>query len=482
MNKSVVAAQYAVRGPLVQRSVKFNQQIQDAKNKGIDAGLPFDEVINCNIGNPQQLKQAPVNYVRDVISLVVNPTLMERASGVFAPDVVERAKAYLNAQKGGAISAGAYTDSHGLLAVRKEVSKFLEERDGFAGDVNDIVLTNGASDGVKLCMSSIFRPKSEGFNDGLLTPIPQYPLYSALCSLLDAELVPYYLNEAEGWTCSKAKLSEAMKKASGVETRALVVINPGNPTGQVMGREDMQEIISFCVDHNIVLMADEVYQENIYTADKEFLSFRRVAHEMGVLKGDMEGLQLISFHSISKGYTAECGLRGGYCEVIGLDPEVKKEIYKLASISLCSNVVGQIAMGIMVQPPKEGEASHKTFMAEKQAILDSLQRRSKRCYDTLNELENVECAPMEGALYAFPTIKMPKKAMEAAAAKDMAADAMYCGELLDATGIVIVPGTGFHQEPGTFHFRTTILPPEETMDKFFALLKEFHADFLKRYA
>ena len=122
MNKSVVAAQYAVRGPLVQRSVQYNQQIMEAKNTGASTSLPFDEVINCNIGNPQQLKQAPMNYVRDVIALVVNPTLMERAPGVFASDVVERAKAYLNAQKGGAISAGAYTDSHGLLAVRKEVA------------------------------------------------------------------------------------------------------------------------------------------------------------------------------------------------------------------------------------------------------------------------------------------------------------------------------------------------------------------------
>ena len=97
-------------------------------------------------------------------------------------------------------------------------------------------------------------------------------------------------------------------------------------------------------------------------------------------------------------------------------------------------------------------------------------------------MENVECAPMEGALYAFPTIKTPEKAMEAAKAQNMAADSMYCSELLDATGIVIVPGTGFHRSPGTFHFHTTILPPEETMDKFFTLLKEFHADFMKKYA
>jgi alanine transaminase len=177
INKSVVAAQYAVRGPLVIRSQKYNEQLNKAAADGVAADLPFNQVINCNIGNPQQLKQAPVSFVRDVLSLVTNPSLMERGQSLFEPDVVARAKKYLDATHGGTLSVGAYTDSHGLLAVREEISQFLLERDGFGGNVNDIVLTNGASDAVKLCMQTIFRPKSAGYNDGLLTPIPQYPLY-----------------------------------------------------------------------------------------------------------------------------------------------------------------------------------------------------------------------------------------------------------------------------------------------------------------
>ena len=99
----------------------------------------------------------------------------------------------------------------------------------------------------------------------------------------------------------------------------------------------------------------------------------------------------------------------------------------------------------------------------------------------MNELEGVSCQPIEGALYAFPTISLPPKAVEAAKAKGMEADTFYVSELLDATGIVLVPGSGFHQKEGTFHFRTTILPPEETMEKFFSLLKAFHTDFMAKY-
>ena len=168
-------------------------------------------------------------------------------------------------------------------------------------------------------------------------------------------------------------------------------------------------------------------------------------------------------------------------ELLGIDPEVKAEIYKLASISLCSNVIGQVCVGLMVQPPKAGEASYSQYNQEKTTLLSSLERRAALAHSTLNELEGVSCQPIEGALYAFPTVSLPPQAVEAAKAKGMEADTFYVSELLDATGIVLVPGSGFHQKEGTFHFRTTILPPEETMDKFFSLLRAFHTDFMAKY-
>ena len=160
---------------------------------------------------------------------------------------------------------------------------------------------------------------------------------------------------------------------------------------------------------------------------------------------------------------------------------MKQEIYKLASISLCSNTIGQICTGLMVQPPKQGEESYEIYIKEKNAIMESLKRRAVRLSAALNELNGVSCNTIDGAMYAFPTITLPTKAVAVASSNGIAPDEMYCMELLEATGIVVVPGSGFKQVEGTFHFRTTILPDEEQIEIVISKLKEFHTNFLKKY-
>jgi alanine transaminase len=203
---------------------------------------------------------------------------------------------------------------------------------------------------------------------------------------------------------------------------------------------------------------------------------------MGMLQSCTEGLQLISFHSVSKGFLGECGLRGGYFEINGVPEDVSEQIIKLASISLCSNTVGQVAVGLMVQPPKQGEPSFEQYLSEKTAILDSLKRRAVKLVDCLNQLDGVECTESEGALYAFPTVNLPAGALAAAAKEGVAPDAFYCSALLESTGIVTVPGSGFKQVEGTNHFRITILPPEEELDTVFSNIGTFHSEFMKQYA
>lgn len=183
-----------------------------------------------------------------------------------------------------------------------------------------------------------------------------------------------------------------------------------------------------------------------------------------------------------KGFLGECGLRGGYFELLGIPIDVRQEIYKLCSISLCSNTLGQIATGIMVQPPKQGEPSHELFEAESEAILSSLKRRAEKMSTALHQLDKVSCNEVEGAMYCFPSIDLPAKAVIEAKARGMAPDAMYCMDLLESTGIVVVPGSGFGQVEGTYHFRTTILPPEEKLDSVIRLLSAFHSKFLEKYA
>lgn len=254
--------------------------------------------------------------------------------------------------------------------------------------------------------------------------------------------------------------------------------------GQVMPKAVMVDIVEWCRKHQICLMADEVYQENLWETAK-FTSFRKVAFELNSFQESVNrehpGLQLISFHSISKGFLGECGLRGGYFELLGIPDDVKQELYKLASISLCSNTIGQIAAGLMVRPPIPGDESYETYEREKNHILSSLSRRAKRMRDALNSLEGVSCTNIAGAMYAFPSITLPKKAVEKAKEKGLHADELYCGELLESTGIVVVPGSGFGQREGTYHFRTTILPPEDKLDLVINKLTTFHRSFLERY-
>lgn len=176
-------------------------------------------------------------------------------------------------------------------------------------------------------------------SDGILIPIPQYPLYSATIPLLGGKPIPYYLDEENGWALRIEELSRAVQEARrlSLTPKALVVINPGNPTGQCLERSNMESIIDFCHRERLVLLADEVYQENVYVSHKSFISFKRVLHDMGPRYANQE---LMSFHSVSKGFVGECGKRGGYVEMTNIDEDVLQEYYKLCSINLCPNVLG----------------------------------------------------------------------------------------------------------------------------------------------
>ena len=214
--------------------------------------------------------------------------------------------------------------------------------------------------------------------------------------------------------------------------------------------------------------------------DQRFTSFKKVLGDMEVRARSSGGVELLSSHSVSKGLR-ECGRRGGYVECVNIDEDAIDEMYKLASINLCSNVDGQLMMGMSCNPPREGDESYERYAEERDGILASLQRRATLIVDGLNGLEGVACNKTQGALYAFPQIELPAAAVSAAKAAGKAPDAMYCLELLDATGIVVVPGSGFGQADGTWHFRTTILPQEEDMGDVVVAMRAFHEDFMRRY-
>jgi aspartate/methionine/tyrosine aminotransferase len=427
--------------------------------------------VACNIGNPHELGQAPITFFRQVLALAHYPSMLtHKDSGkIFAPDAIERAASYLKSISGG---TGAYTTSQGIRAIRQEVASFLEARDGVPANAEDVFLTDGASAGVKMVLNLIIRNKT----DGVLTPIPQYPLYSASLTLFGGECVKYFLDEEASWGLTRAELERAYAAGveSGVKARALVVINPGNPTGQCLPRSTMREIVEFCAEKNLLLMADEVYQTNVYAATP-FTSFKAVVSEL------KSPVSLVSFHSVSKGFLGECGQRGGFFELVNVHADMKEQLVKLASVSLCSNTSGQIMTGLMVNPPKEGQASHALYAQERDAILASLKRRAKLVATELNTCTGVRCNEVEGALYAFPRITLPARLVSESSKLGKAPDVVYALELLEATGICVVPGSGFGQKEGTWHFRTTILPSEKAMDGVMKRFKKFHEEFMKKY-
>ncbi len=147
-----------------------------------------------------------------------------------------------------------------------------------------------------------------------------------------------------------------------------------------------------------MIMADEVYQANIYNNSKPFVSFRKVLKQMQEQSTKFKDVQLVSFHSTSKGMIGECGKRGGYFEAIGFPADVRAEFYKLASISLCPNVIGQLTVGLMVNPPSKSDASYSQYTKEVADIYESLKRRAQKVTTALRSLEGVTCNESEGAM------------------------------------------------------------------------------------
>ena len=276
-------------------------------------------------------------------------------------------------------------------------------------------------------------------------------------------------DEANGWKLSRQALEAAHARATagGVRVRGLVIINPGNPTGGVLDEANVDMVLAFAREHDLSIIADEVYQDNVWNPGDRFVSFASVLERRGV-----RDVSLFSLHSTSKGYLGECGHRGGYLECRNVPGPVLDEITKLQSISLNANTVGQLLTYLLVRPPRPGEPSHARWAEERREVLETLRRKAAIVERGLNAVEGIRCNPVAGAMYAFPRLTLPPGTT----------DFEWCLALLEETGICVVDGTGFGQAPGTWHFRTTILPPLDEIELVVERIGQFHAEFTRRKA
>lgn len=158
--------------------------------------------------------------------------------------------------------------------------------------------------------------------------------------------------------------------------------------------------------------------------------------------------------------------------------QVVQQIYKFVSIMLCPPVIGQALVEMMVNPPKQGDPSFELYDKEYKGIYDGLRERANALYETFKKMEGVECQPPQGAMYLFPTINLPKKAVEAAKEAGKGPDEFYCLKMLDATGICVVAGSGFGQKENTLHFRTTFLAPGT---EWVGRIVKFHKEFMDEF-
>jgi aspartate/methionine/tyrosine aminotransferase len=470
VNQNILEMEYAVRGPIPQRAAVL-------KSEG-------KTIIPCNIGNPQALGQPPITYYRQVLSLVEEPSKIQRERQLKAlfeetpfsdlreddfisDDVLDLSEQIL---AGIGTGMGAYTESKGIRFIRRAVADFIDRRDqvessgGVPADPEKIFLTTGASEGVKAVIDLLIS----GPGDGIMIPIPQYPLYSAAIKKAGGVQVNYYPDEDQDWALDRGMLETALvgAKADGVTVKGIVVINPCNPTGAVLSADSIREIIEFAKGNSLVIMADEVYQENIYTG--EFVSFAKALGNQDV--------PLCSYHSISKGFYGECGHRGGYLEVRnppkveGSDLDFVDLLLKQASVSLCSNTAGQILTYLMVSPPEEGSQPYQRFIQEKQYILNELHEKATMVREAFTQMNGVECFGETGAMYLFPRLNVLPEGTD---------DFDYCMALLEETGLCVVNGSGFGQKEGTHHLRIAFLPPKELLAEVLPQWIEFHNNYVR---
>lgn len=303
-------------------------------------------------------------------------------------------------------------------------------------NILDTFITTGASEAIEICLTALLNP-----GENVLIPEPGYPLYSAIQSKLELVANPYYLDESNGW---QPDIDDIKKKINN-KTRAIVLINPNNPTGAVFTKEILNQIVEIALEHNLVVFADEIYDK---------LLFDGVQHiSIASLSQD---LPCITFSGLSKNYIAP-GFRIGWGVVSG--PKERLEDYieainKILRARLCANHPIQYAIPIALL----GEQSHLVEMNQK------LQKRRDIVKEKISKIEGIELVEPHGAFYAFPSI-------------DVKDDNHFAQELMKETGVVVVPGSGFGQKPGTSHFRIVILPSEEILTEAFDLI----SDFFKKY-
>lgn len=374
---------YEIRGPVVEQA-----------NLLEEAG---HSVLRLNTGNPALFDfEAPEEIVQDMIRMLPQ--------------------------------AHGYTDSRGVLPARRAVAQRYQAR-GLEVDVDDVFLGNGVSELISMAVQALVED-----GDEVLVPAPDYPLWTAVATLAGGRAVHYRCDEQADWM---PDLADVEKKISD-RSKALVIINPNNPTGAVYSKEVLEGLLDLARRHGLMVMADEIYDQVLYDD--------AVHHDVASLAPD---LVVLTFSGLSKTHRV-AGFRSGWLVVTGPRQHARdylEGLAMLASMRLCANTPAQYA----IQAALGGRQS----ISELTAPGGRLREQRDRAYEKLNAIPGVSCVKPRGALYAFPRLDPDVYPI-----KD---DEQFVLDLLREEKIQVVQGTGFNW-PTPDHFRILTLPHAATLD------------------
>jgi alanine-synthesizing transaminase len=403
----------------IQKSKKLSDVCYDIRGPVLEKARQMEEeghkIIKLNIGNLAAFGfDAPDEIVQDMIRNMSN--------------------------------ASGYTDSKGLFAPRKAVMHYTQEKKIAGVSIDDVYLGNGASELIVMSMNALLNT-----GDEVLVPVPDYPLWTAAVSLSGGNPVHYVCDEQSGWL---PDIADIRKKIT-AGTRAIVVINPNNPTGALYPVELLEQIVELARQHQLIVFADEIYDKVLYDG---------ASHTS--LASLADDVLFITFNGLSKNYRS-CGYRAGWMVVSGEKRHAKDYIEglnMLTSMRLCANAPGQYA----IQTALGGYQSINDLVGTGGRLL----RQRDLAYKLLTDIPGVTCVKPKSALYMFPKLDPTMY--------PIADDQQFAYELLAEERVLIVQGTGFNCST-TDHFRVVFLPNSDDLTDAIGRIARFLDGYRKRH-
>ena len=342
-------------------------------------------------------------------------------------------------------NASGYTDSKGLFAARKAIMHYAQQKRIAGVELDDIIIGNGVSELIVMAMQGLLED-----GDEVLVPAPDYPLWTAAVRLAGGMPRHYRCDESNGWLPDVADIRAQITR----RTRALVVINPNNPTGALYPDDLLRELVEIARRHQLIVYADEIYDKTLYDG---------ATHTSIAALGD--DLLFVTFNGLSKNYRA-CGYRTGWLVVSGEKRHAQDYIEGLnilASMRLCANVPGQYA----VQTALGGYQSINDLVAP----AGRLCRQRDLAWELITRIPGVSCVKPKAALYLFPRLDAKMYPI-----KD---DQEFVLELLEEEKVLVVQGSGFNW-PRPDHFRLVFLPNSDDLTEAIGRIARFLDGYRRR--